>query len=126
VAPKRDAPPWVASEPISMTDWGVSTRAPGDVGNGKRGWLTPQPGSKKHFPNSELMCYVNFNLAREAGWLAEWKEKFWGRRYRAIVVSNEEEAQVERLTDFLSNGIKENLVEHLKDWLGARGRLAPF
>src|SRR5262245_54852756 len=44
-----------------------------------------------------FMQFVNGNLARELGRLYGWREKFWARRYRAIVVSHEEEAQVERL-----------------------------
>jgi REP element-mobilizing transposase RayT len=68
---------------------------------------------------SDFMCYVNSNLAREAGRLYDWKEKFWGRRYQAIVVSNEEEAQIERLEYILSNSVKEGLVERPQDWPGA-------
>ena len=68
---------------------------------------------------ADFMCYVNSNLAREAGRLYEWKEKFWGRRYQAIVVSNEEEAQVERLDYILSNSVKEGLVDRPQDWPGA-------
>jgi REP element-mobilizing transposase RayT len=66
-----------------------------------------------------FMCYVNSNLAREAGRLYEWKEKFWGRRYQAIVVSNEEEAQMDRLEYILSHGVKEGLVKRPQDWPGA-------
>ena len=39
-----------------------------------------------------------------------WREKSWARRYRAILVSHEEEAQVRRLAYLLENGIKEGLV----------------
>ena len=38
---------------------------------------------------ADFMCYVNSNLAREAGRLYEWKEKLWGRRYQAIVLTGE-------------------------------------
>lgn len=68
---------------------------------------------------SSFMCYVNSNLAREAGRLYQWKEKFWGRRYQGIVVSNEEEAQIDRLMYILSHGVKEGLVERPQDWPGA-------
>jgi len=54
--------------------------------------------------------YFNPNLAREAGRLADWREKLWSRRYRAIVVSGEEGAQRERLKYVLSHGAKEGLV----------------
>lgn len=59
------------------------------------------------------------NLAREAGRLYQWKEKFWGRRYQAIVVSNEVEAQISRLAYLLSHGAKEGLVERPQEWPGA-------
>src|SRR5262245_46709134 len=28
----------------------------------------------------DFMCYLNSNLAREAGRIFEWREKFWSRR----------------------------------------------
>jgi hypothetical protein len=40
------------------------------------------------------------------------------RRYQAIVVSNEEAARIARLKYVLSHGVKENLVERLRDWPG--------
>jgi len=39
---------------------------------------------------ASFMGYVNSNLVREAGRLVQWSEKFWSRRYRAIVISDEE------------------------------------
>ena len=69
---------------------------------------------------SRFMNYVNSNLAREAGRLYGWKEKFWGRRYQAIVVSEEEAAQVNRLRYLLSQGCKEGLVARPRDWPGAQ------
>jgi len=54
---------------------------------------------------SDFMGYFNSNLAREAGRLVDWREKFWSRRYRAIVVSGEEGAQRERLKYVLSHGV---------------------
>lgn len=66
-----------------------------------------------------FMSYLNGNLAKEAGRLHAWREKFWGRRYRAIVVSDEEPAQVARLQYLLSQGCKERLVRSPKDWPGA-------
>ena len=65
------------------------------------------------------MNYLNSNLAREAGRLHGWREKFWGRRYQAIVVSDEEAAQVNRLRYLLSHGCKEGLVAKPRDWPGA-------
>jgi REP element-mobilizing transposase RayT len=73
-------------------------------------------------PNAKVLAsfmnYVNSNLAREAGRLAEWREKFWSRRYRAIVISDEEVEQVKRLKYVLSNGAKEGLVIRPQDWPG--------
>ena len=67
---------------------------------------------------SLFMGHFNSNLAREAGRLIHWREKFWGRRYQAIPVSEEEAAQVERLRYVLAHGCKEGLVERLRDWPG--------
>lgn len=68
---------------------------------------------------ARFMNYFNSNLAREAGRLFGWKEKFWGRRYQAIVVSEEEAAQIDRLRYLLSHGCKEGLVARPRDWPGA-------
>jgi hypothetical protein len=65
------------------------------------------------------MCYLNGNLAKEVGRLADWKEKFWGRRYQSIVVSDEEEAQVARLRYIVAHGVKEGLVADPREWPGA-------
>jgi REP element-mobilizing transposase RayT len=69
---------------------------------------------------ARFMNYLNSNLAREAGRLYRWREKFWGRRYQAIVVSEEEVAQVSRLRYLLSQGCKEGLVARPRDWPGAQ------
>jgi len=61
--------------------------------------------------------HINSNIAREVGRLHEWKEKFWGRRYRAIVVADEP-SQLERLKYILSHGCKEGLVDRPQDWPG--------
>ena len=66
-----------------------------------------------------FMNYLNSNLAREAGRLHGWREKFWGRRYQAIVVSEEEAAQIDRLRYILSHGCKEGLVARPQEWPGA-------
>ncbi|HYG64159.1 MAG TPA: transposase [Thermoanaerobaculia bacterium] len=68
---------------------------------------------------AEFMGYLNGNLAKEVGRLADWKEKFWGRRYQHIVVSDEEAAQVARLKYILSHGAKEGLVADPREWPGA-------
>jgi REP element-mobilizing transposase RayT len=60
---------------------------------------------------ARFMGYLNGNLAREAGRLHGWRDKFWSRRYQAILVSDEEEAQRTRLKYLLAHGAKENLVQ---------------
>jgi REP element-mobilizing transposase RayT len=61
--------------------------------------------------------YVNGNLARSAGQLHNWQDRFWSRRYRAIVIADEG-AQVARLKYCLSQGCKEGLVDHAAEWPG--------
>jgi REP element-mobilizing transposase RayT len=51
-----------------------------------------------------FMNYVGSNIARKVGKLIDWPEKFWGRRYRSILVSDEEAAQVARLRYLLAQG----------------------
>ena len=66
-----------------------------------------------------FMNQVQSNLAREAGDLHDWKERFWSRRYTHIPVSDELEAQVARLRYCLAHGVKEGLVARCRDWPGA-------
>lgn len=68
---------------------------------------------------SAFMNYLNSNLAREVGRAVGWRERFWGRRYQAIPVAQEEPAQVERLLYILRHGCKEGLVRRPGDWPGA-------
>lgn len=68
---------------------------------------------------ASFMNYLNSNLAREAGRLIRWREKFWGRRYQAVLVSSEDEAQIARLRYVLAHGVKEGLVDSPLDWPGA-------
>ena len=67
---------------------------------------------------ASFMNYFNSNVAREAGRLANWYEKFWSRRYQAIPVSDEPEAQITRLEYILAHGVKEGLVGHPFEWPG--------
>ena len=64
------------------------------------------------------MRYVNSNLARKVGRLVGWCDRFWSRRYQAIVISSEEGAQRERLRYCLAHGVKEDLVETVDQWPG--------
>lgn len=67
---------------------------------------------------ASFMCFFNSNVAREAGRHHRWKEKFWGRRYRATLVSDEPEAQLDRLRYVLAQGTKEGLVGNPLQWPG--------
>ena len=64
------------------------------------------------------MTYFNGNLAREVGRLTGWFAAVWARRYDAILVSDEEAAQVGRLRYCLAQGVKEHLVARAEDWPG--------
>lgn len=68
---------------------------------------------------SGFMCFVNSNLAREAGRLHGWREKFWGRRYTAVAVLDEG-ALEGRVRYILSHGCKEDLVRTPKAWPGVQ------
>jgi len=67
---------------------------------------------------SRFMCHLGGNLSREVGRLHDWPQTLWGRRYDAIVISDEEEAQVARLRYVLAHGAKEGLVPSPEDWPG--------
>jgi REP element-mobilizing transposase RayT len=67
---------------------------------------------------ARFMGYLCSKLAREVGRLTGWREKIFSRRYQAILVSEEETTQVERLVYLLSHGTKENLVARPQDWPG--------
>jgi REP element-mobilizing transposase RayT len=67
---------------------------------------------------SDFMRYFQGNAAREIARLTGWKDRIWADRYDAILVTDEEEAQVKRLSYVLSNCVKENLVARVADWPG--------
>lgn len=68
---------------------------------------------------ARFMAFINAKIAREAGRAWRWRERLWGRRYQAIVVSAEESAaQIERLRYLLSHGVKEDLVARCREWPG--------
>lgn len=64
------------------------------------------------------MGFVNGNIARRIGRLHDWPERFWGRRFRAIVVADGP-AQVARLQYIFENGAKEGGVAKPSEWPGA-------
>jgi len=66
---------------------------------------------------AEFMCYLDSNIAKEAGRLHGWKQKFWGRRYSAIPILDDE-SLISRVRYILSHGCKEGLVLRPCDWPG--------
>lgn len=68
---------------------------------------------------ARFMAYLLTNLSKEAGRLHRWRGPLLQRRYQAIVVSNEEDAQVGRLRYLVSHGVKESLVARVLEWPGA-------
>ncbi len=67
---------------------------------------------------AKFMAFVNHQLSLEVDRLYDWRGSMWSRRYQAILVSNEERAQIARLRYILSHGVKEDLVDHVLDWPG--------
>ncbi|MCP4057150.1 MAG: hypothetical protein GY738_07510, partial [Pseudoalteromonas sp.] len=73
---------------------------------------------------ASFMRHVGGNISSEIGRLHDWPGKLWMRRYRSIVVSNEEGDQISRLRYLLGAGAKENLVERAADWPGVNSARA--
>jgi REP element-mobilizing transposase RayT len=73
---------------------------------------------------SGFMRDFKSKLAREVNRLTRWQGSVFARRYDMAVVTEEEGAQVERLAYILSNGVKEDLVEHVRDWPGVQSARA--
>ncbi len=67
---------------------------------------------------ARFVGYFSSKLAKEVGRLTGWTQKVFGRRYQAVVVSDEEAAQLERLRYGLAHGCKEDLVDRPRDWPG--------
>jgi hypothetical protein len=67
---------------------------------------------------ADFVGYLNSNLAREVARRTGWTDKIWARRYQAIPVSEEINAQVSRLEYVLAHGTKEGLVESPAQWPG--------
>ncbi|MDY7094015.1 MAG: hypothetical protein SX243_13690 [Acidobacteriota bacterium] len=70
------------------------------------------------------MGHFTSKIAREIGRLYDWPGGIFPTPYRCREVSEEEEAQVERLRYVLSQGVKEGLVESPLDWPGVHGAKA--
>lgn len=75
---------------------------------------------------ARFMEYLNSNLAREINRLHDWSGDVWERRYRSILVSSEERAQVDRMRYVLAHGVKEGLVARASDWPGVHSLRETF
>jgi REP element-mobilizing transposase RayT len=64
-----------------------------------------------------FMQHLLGNIAREVGRHHRWSGPFWSRRYRSIVVADDE-SQVNRLSYVLCQGLKEGLVDRVSRWPG--------
>ena len=68
---------------------------------------------------SGFMRDLQSKLAREVNRLTGWRGTVFERRYDLAVVTQEEQAQVERLRYILGQGVEANLVENVLAWPGA-------
>lgn len=73
---------------------------------------------------SLFMQHLAGNLSKEIGRIRDWRGTLWDSRYAGIVVSDEPEAQWNRLKYSLSHGVKEGLVESPLDWPGVHAARA--
>jgi hypothetical protein len=73
---------------------------------------------------AHFMRDLQSKLAREVNRLTGWRGPVFERRYEMTAVTEEERAQVERLRYVLSQGVKENLVERVRDWPGVHSAAA--
>lgn len=67
---------------------------------------------------SRFMGYFNGNLAKEILRRTDWSDKVWSPRYQAVLVTNEDAAQIGRRRYIFAHGAKENLVASPTDWPG--------
>ncbi len=73
---------------------------------------------------ARFMCHLKTNLSKEVGSLHRWPGPLFDRRYTMIPVSDEEEAQIQRLRYLLAQGCKEGLVGSPLDWPGVHSARA--
>lgn len=64
-----------------------------------------------------FMNHINSNMAREAGRLHDWRDKFWSRRHRQLYFLDQE-SLVKQVRYIMSHGCKEHLVPGPLDWPG--------
>ena len=68
-------------------------------------------------PMSGFMNHLKSCIARKLGKLIGWFDHFWGRRYRSIPITDEQEL-LNRFKYILANGCREGLVKKPEDWPG--------
>ena len=73
---------------------------------------------------TRFMQHFGCNCSKEIGRLRRWSGPLWARRYDAIAVSDEPEAQWRRMKYLLSHGVKEGLVESPMQWPGVNAARA--
>ncbi len=81
--------------------------------------LLTRPRDSNHL--ARFMGYVNTNLSKELGKVHKIRGSKFEGPYHAMVISDEEEAQVARLRYLISNSVKEDLVERPEQWPGVQG-----
>ena len=67
---------------------------------------------------SKFMNHIDSNIAREAGRLYGWRDKFWSKRYHALSIEDDAEL-LKQVKYVLAHGCKEGLVASPLDWPGA-------
>jgi hypothetical protein len=73
---------------------------------------------------ADFMRDVKSKLALEVNRLTGWSGTVYQRRYDMTVVTNEDRAQIERLSYVLAQSVKENLVEEVREWPGVHSAAA--
>ena len=71
-----------------------------------------------------FMRDLKSKLAREVNRLTGWSGPVFERRYDMTVVTNEDRAQIERLSYVLAQSVKENLVAEVREWPGVHSAAA--
>lgn len=85
--------------------------------------LLVRPRDGRHL--ADFMCYLKTNLAKRIGHrLRGVRGHFFARRYHASMVSDEEIAQARVLRYILSHGVKEGLVDTVRQWPGVHSAAA--
>ena len=78
--------------------------------------LLLRPRNARHL--AEFMCFLKTNLSKEVGRLHSWSGNLFNGRYFASTVPDIEKDQVAALSYVLSQGVKEGLVDRVREWPG--------